>query len=757
MIVAGGLLIVVVAAVLVVKQVPAGHQGVCVKSEGRSAHYGPGVHAVLPFSGRFVVYPAGTMERRFPVEGVYQGMTSDGANVGVAIKLRLEFKNDAGEFVYAEFGEDLWKGLSDLVRENVEIETARWSPSSAGPEALAGMIVGEIQPALRKAGIKVAAFRIDALDSQGSGAAPAVVTSAKPLRKIVFIGVDGGDWEIIRPWMDKGYLPNFKKIVEEGAVGPLRTIEPILSPLVWTTIATGKLPEDHGILSFTLMDEKTGKQLPITRASRKVDALWNILGDRGRTVDVIGWLATYPAEDINGLMVTDRAGYLAYAGGHDRENPAPGIISPADRVAEVERLVVGSESLDYDEFRSMLDIDRAVFDKEKVISFDKLSPINNLIMLYATAKSYENIAVHVLAGNQPDFLGVYFELCDAVGHLFMSYSPPRLEWVDEKEYENYKDVMLHTYMLQDRIIGDLLKMCDDGTVVMLASDHGFKSGPNRPRLSSEIRGGHAAFWHQLDGIFALYGNGIRRGYKIQQASVLDVLPTILALQGLPQAHDMPGGVLMNAFDDSLAARVDRKVVATLESGRKREPAQVASGAGDEETMKKLEALGYITTMNPNDYNNLGQRLQAQGDHAKAIEQFKKALEINPNFPGALNNIGVSYGKLKQYPFAEAAFKKAISIKQDDVYAMNNLAIMYMETGDMEGAAEYGEMAIRTEPNYSNGHLTLGSVYATMGDLGRAETEFKKVLELEPGNRRAQANLDKLQAEKARGGGSTPGG
>jgi Flp pilus assembly protein TadD len=220
---------------------------------------------------------------------------------------------------------------------------------------------------------------------------------------------------------------------------------------------------------------------------------------------------------------------------------------------------------------------------------------------------------------------------------------------------------------------------------------------------------------------------------------------------------MPGGVLMNAFDDSLAARVDRKVVATLESGRKREPAQVASGAGDEETMKKLEALGYITTMNPNDYNNLGQRLQAQGDHAKAIEQFKKALEINPNFPGALNNIGVSYGKLKQYPFAEAAFKKAISIKQDDVYAMNNLAIMYMETGDMEGAAEYGEMAIRTEPNYSNGHLTLGSVYATMGDLGRAETEFKKVLELEPGNRRAQANLDKLQAEKARGGGSTPGG
>jgi len=391
-----------------------------------------------------------------------------------------------------------------------------------------------------------------------------------------------------------------------------------------------------------------------------------------------------------------------------------------------------------------------------VIAFDKIKPINNLIMLYATARTYHDIARHLLVTNRPDFLGVYFELCDAVGHLFMSYAPPRLEWVDEKDYEQYKDVMLNTYVLQDRILGEMIELSDDETVIMIASDHGFKSGPNRPRLSSDIQGGHAAFWHQLDGIVACYGKGIRRGYKIEKASVLDILPTILALQGIPQAEDMPGKVIIDAFEDSLASRVDRTVVATLESGKRGEAGEVATtGPADEEALKKLEALGYITPMNPNDYNNLGQRLQQQGEHEKAIEQFKKALAINPNFPGALNYIGVSYGRIQQYDLAEQALMKALSLKKNDVYAMNNLAIMYLETGRLDRAADYGEMAVGTEPNYANGHLTLGSIYATAGDVDRAEREFAKTLELDPANRAAKTNIEKMRMEKSQGGGSRP--
>jgi tetratricopeptide (TPR) repeat protein len=292
---------------------------------------------------------------------------------------------------------------------------------------------------------------------------------------------------------------------------------------------------------------------------------------------------------------------------------------------------------------------------------------------------------------------------------------------------------------------------------MIASDHGFKSGESRPRLGSEIAGGHAAFWHKPYGIVGLYGNGIRRGYKLDGTTVLDVVPTILALQGLPQAADMPGKVLVDALEDTLARRVNTTVVATLQRVRERGTATHPSGAADEEALKKLEALGYITPESPDAYNNLGQRYQEQGEYDKAIEQFKKALAINPNFPSALNNVAVCYGKIKQYALAEEALKKAISLKKDDVYAMNNLSVMYMEMGNLDKAIEYGEMAVRTEPNYANGHLTLGSVYATARDLDRAEREFTKALELDPTSRNARANLQKVRAEKAQGPGSPSGG
>jgi len=756
-------IVVIVAAVVVgfaalsVKRVPPGQQGVRVVGGGAKS-YGPGFHLVPPFGGSFVVYPLGAIEVRFPSEGVYQALTKSGDGAGVALELRFDIGQGTGESIYGEFGKDLQGRLSDLVRETVEIEAARWSPEGSTPEELAAAVVDEMSPALTRAGIALRAYRIAAWEGAKGGEIAAGSRFSKPLRKVIFIGVDGGDWEIIRPMIEKGHLPNFKTVIQDGATGPLRTIEPILSPLVWTTIATGKLPEEHGILSFTVVDQETGERLPITRMPRKVDALWNILGERGRTVDIIGWLATYPAEDINGFMITDRAGYLAYAGEAGKGALAPGVISPADRAAEIAKLVVKSETLEYEEFRDMLDIDRDTFEKEKVIAFDKVKPINNLIMLYATARTCHEIAKHLLVANRPDFLGVYFELCDAVGHLFMGYAPPRLEWVDEKDYEKYKDVMLNTYVLQDRMLGEMIELSDDETVIMIASDHGFKSGANRPRLSSDIDGGHAAFWHQLDGIVAFYGKGIRRGYRIEGATVLDMMPTILALQGIPQAQDMPGKVLSDVFEDSLASRVDRTVVATLESGKRREAGDVAAttGPADEQALKKLEALGYITPMNPNDYNNLGQRLQQAGEHEKAIEQFKKALAINPNFPGALNNIGVSYGRIRQYDLSEEAFKKALSIKKTDVYAMNNLAILYLETGRLDEAAEYGNMVVRTEPNYANGHLTLGSIYATAGDLDRAEKEFTKALELDPASRSAKANIEKVRAQKSQDGASRPG-
>lgn len=577
----------------------------------------------------------------------------------------------------------------------------------------------------------------------GRGADPGpAADGGRPLRKILFVGVDGADWQVLEPLLAAGRLPHFQRLIDGGSRGDLRSLEPMLSPLLWTTMATGKLPEEHGILSFTTVDPRTGTKVPIGRNARRVDAFWNMLSDAGRSVDIVGWLATYPAETIRGVMVSDRLGYLAYAGAGDAASP--GTIAPPERAAEIAARVVGAPAVTYEEFARVLHIDRTAFEQARGNAFDVQSPINNMIMLYASTRSYAAIAAHLLATDRPDFLGVYFELVDATGHLFMHYAPPMPPGTDPERFAQFKDATDMAYVVQDEILGDLLAKIGDDTVVMIASDHGFRSGAARPTTSPEIAAGKAAFWHRMEGVIVLAGNGVKRGHRISGATLLDIAPTILALQGLPKPADMPGRVLVEALDDTLVARIDTRHVATLQRPREAVVAPAGDDAAARDAIKKLEALGYLAQETPDSHHNLGLRLQQQGEHAKAIVEFEQALAMRPNFPSALNSLGRSYLELEQYAKAEEIFRRVLAVKPDDIYALNNIAITHMDRGNLDTARKFAERAVAVEPNYANGHLTLGSIYGTMKRYADAEREFNRVLAIDPANARAASNLAKLR-------------
>src|SRR6185436_2962162 len=122
---------------------------------------------------------------------------------------------------------------------------------------------------------------------------------------VVVIGIDSADWEMIRPMVESGELPTFARLLSEGASAPCTTLDPPLSPLLWTSIATGRTPDAHGILDFITRDPRTGRTVPVTSTLRRVAALWNIASDAGRRVAAIGWLASWPAESVSGAIVTD--------------------------------------------------------------------------------------------------------------------------------------------------------------------------------------------------------------------------------------------------------------------------------------------------------------------------------------------------------------------------------------------------------------------------------------------------------------------
>ena len=137
-------------------------------------------------------------------------------------------------------------------------------------------------------------------------------------KKVLLIGWDGADWKVINPLLDSGKMPTLERFINKGVMGNLASLSPTLSPLLWTSIATGMRPFKHGILHFTEPDPYTGGIRPVTSTSRAVKAIWNILNQNGYKSNIIGWWPSHPAEPINGVMVSS-GGDAAIHVGRDLE------------------------------------------------------------------------------------------------------------------------------------------------------------------------------------------------------------------------------------------------------------------------------------------------------------------------------------------------------------------------------------------------------------------------------------------------------
>jgi len=133
--------------------------------------------------------------------------------------------------------------------------------------------------------------------------------SGKTPPPIVLIGVDGADWNIIDPLIKAGRMPHLASLTARGTRTRLLTISPTLSPVIWTTIATGVKPERHGIVDFTAINHETGEAVPVTSNLRRVPALWNRFSDAGRTVGFIWWWASFPAEKVDCYVVSYRLSF----------------------------------------------------------------------------------------------------------------------------------------------------------------------------------------------------------------------------------------------------------------------------------------------------------------------------------------------------------------------------------------------------------------------------------------------------------------
>jgi predicted AlkP superfamily phosphohydrolase/phosphomutase/tetratricopeptide (TPR) repeat protein len=359
-------------------------------------------------------------------------------------------------------------------------------------------------------------------------------------KKVLLIGWDAADWKVINPLLDQGLMPTLDDFINHGVMGNLATLRPILSPMLWNSIATGKRPNKHGIHGFMEPDTQNGGIRPVSSTSRKVKAIWNILTQRGFKTHVLGWFAGHPAEPINGISVSDLFPYATAP--QDQPWPLPpGAVHPEslrDTFAELRM-----HPADVTEAAILPWIPRAAeVDQEKdkgLMSFAKILSENC---------SIHNAATWILQNEPWDFLAVYYNGIDHFCHGFMHYHPPRMEGIPEDRYEIYKDVVNGAYRFHDMMLETLLNLAGPEATVLLVSDHGFHSDHLRPRgIPAEPAG--PAVQHRPFGIFCMKGQHIQQDERIYGATLLDVTPTILTLFGLPVGADMDGRVLVQAFEE----------------------------------------------------------------------------------------------------------------------------------------------------------------------------------------------------------------
>src|SRR6185436_15126706 len=170
------------------------------------------------------------------------------------------------------------------------------------------------------------------------------------MTRVLLIGWDAADWKVIQPLLQEGRMPNLARLIADGVHGNLATLYPVLSPMLWTSIATGKRAYKHGIHGFCEPLPDGSGVRPISLLSRKTKAVWNILNQTGHRSIVAGWWPSHPAEPINGAMVSKH--FQQPAGTPDAMPPLPaGTVHPESLATQLGELRVNPMELDGDFLR----------------------------------------------------------------------------------------------------------------------------------------------------------------------------------------------------------------------------------------------------------------------------------------------------------------------------------------------------------------------------------------------------------------------
>ncbi len=596
--------------------------------------------------------------------------------------------------------------------------------------------------------IGIAELGCRARESQRSAApttaAPQIASKATGGKRVIFIGLDGADWSLLDQYASRGMMPTLAKLVSEGSSGTVKTISPPLSPLIWNTMMTGVSPLEHRILDFLRVNPASQQREPITSDERKAPAVWNMATAAGKKVGALGYWATYPAESVNGLMVSDRLFTFLFS----EATPPPGVVYPASMETWArDGLKRAQDEVGYEAIKTILPwLTQSEYAQAAAVTDPYAHPVSALRRILIETKVYDELGRDWFSREKPDLLLLYFQGTDSIGHVFAPYAPPKQPEVSESDYTRYKDVAERYFAGIDQLLARYVTLAQStGSVIMLASDHGFLWGDGRPTTLSSAANTTAAKWHAENGMYLVWGPGIQPSKGHTSSGKVDqVCATLLALAGLPAARNIAGPPLPGAPAPPPGEPVDYRAVYTPAST----PQSASGGAApavDEDTVAKLRALGYIGasegkarafgTRTAGSLNNEGLLLKQEGKQKEAIDAFDTAISVDPNLASALWNLSdLLWSRSQSLEKSDALLVRAFANNlPEGTKFLIGRAIGYQRNGQIDRSISLLNQAAAAKPNDPEVWLFRGRYRVERGECAGAVDDFRQAARLTPNN------------------------
>ncbi len=433
---------------------------------------------------------------------------------------------------------------------------------------------------------------------------------------LLLVGVDGADWTYLEPLIARGQLPHFAALRERGAWGPLATLTPTLSPPVWTTLVTGKLPAEHGVDGFLmhtvagvavalptlrlpvaigaqtlekqLRDRRLIRESPVGSEARRVPTLWNIATAYGSRMAVVHWWATTNPEPVLGALISPRVYYASVEG--DSAGGARAALYPEQLWDEARKRVMKPGEVSFERARAYARMDQALWDKIQLAGHrgegHLLQMLPYFLALHDTTRRLAAFAEERgrRDSEAPLDLLVLFRLVDMVCHKALADSElvPRLPGEEET---SFAPAVSEAYREMDRALGELVALYP-GANVIVVSDHGFEVVEGR-------HGRRPDHGQAPAGVFLAAGPAFRPG-RVEGLGVLDVMPLLLELKGFALARDMQGHLPKLALSEDWLAREQPPEIESYDSLRRGQlSVSLDDPRLDQAEIDGLRALGYI--------------------------------------------------------------------------------------------------------------------------------------------------------------------